>query len=237
MLNYIYEAEAKSKSEAEQLILSTLRLENSDVKFVTVDSGRSGFFGLTSKKPAIVRAYVENKDIPIEKVIHGVTLTILKKMGIPGEVIGMGDVDGKIYIELSSPESGLIIGKRGNTLDAIQFLLNLIIDSRLRDGKKIILDIESYREKREMSLIRYGKSTASIVSKTNKSRLLESMNPYERRIIHMALQRDPKVFTRSEGNGTYKRVRIIPSSERYKYKDLDNKESKFNSEEDDNYFE
>ncbi|MCB1192731.1 MAG: Jag N-terminal domain-containing protein, partial [Leptospiraceae bacterium] len=66
MLNYIYEAEAKSKSEAEQLILSTLRLKNSDVKFVTVDAGRSGFFGFTSKKPAIVRAFVEDKNVPIE---------------------------------------------------------------------------------------------------------------------------------------------------------------------------
>jgi spoIIIJ-associated protein len=146
---------------------------------------------------------------------------MLKKLGISAEVIGMGDVDGKIYIELSSPDSGYIIGKRGTTLDALQFLLNLMIDSKIRHGRKIVVDIESYRDKREMSLIRLGKSVASHVAKTGRSRLLEPMNPYERRIIHIALQKDSRVFTRSEGNGTYKRVRVISMKERHKYKDVD----------------
>jgi len=144
-------------------------------------------------------------------------------MGIEAEVVGMGDVDGKIYIELASPESGILIGKRGATLDALQFLLNLMVDPKIRHGRKIILDIESYRDKREMSLVRLSRSIASGVAKTGKSRLLEPMNPYERRIIHMALQKDEKVFTRSEGNGTYKRVRVISAKDRHKYKDLETK--------------
>jgi spoIIIJ-associated protein len=225
MLNYIFEAEAKSKSEAEELALNTLRLEEGDLKFETVDSGKAGFLGLTAKKPALVRAYVSSKDIPAEKIIHGIILTILKKMGVEAEVVGMGDVDGKIYIELSSNDSGILIGKRGATLDALQFLLNLMVDSKIRHGRKIVLDIESYRDKREMSLVRLGKSVASSVAKSGRSRLLEPMNPYERRIIHMALQEDEKVFTRSEGNGTFKRVRVISAKEKHKYKDLDEKNS------------
>jgi len=223
MLNYIFEAEAKSKSEAEETTLKTLRLEEGDLKFETIESGKSGFLGITSKKPAIVRAYVASKDLPAEKIIHGIVITILKKMGIDAEVVGMGDVDGKIYIELSSSESGILIGKRGSTLDSLQFLLNVMVDSKIRHGRKIILDIESYRDKREMSLVRLGKSIASSVARTGKSRLLEPMNPYERRIIHMALQKDEKVFTRSEGNGTYKRVRIISMKDKHKYKDVDKK--------------
>lgn len=221
MLNYIFESEGKTKSEAEEIALQTLRLTEGEVRFETVDPGKSGFLGLTSKKPAIVRAYTVSKDIPAEKIIHGVMLTLLKKMGIDAEVVGMGDVDGKIYIELGSPDSGILIGKRGSTLDALQFIINLMVDSKIRHGRKIILDIESYRDKREMALVRLSRSIASGVAKTGKSRLLEPMNPYERRIIHMALQKDEKVFTRSEGNGTYKRVRVISMKDRHKYKDVD----------------
>ncbi len=225
MLNYILEAEGKTKTDAENTILKTLLLESGDVRFETIDAGKSGFFGITQKKPAIVRAYVGDKKIPISKVIHGVVLTLLKKMEVDATVVGMGDVDDKIYVELSSPESGILIGKRGSTLDSIQFLLNIMIEPKLREGKKIVLDIESYREKREMALVRLARSVASAVAKTTKSRLLEAMNPYERRIIHMTLQKDARVFTRSEGNGTFKRVRVIPMKDRHKYKDVEiNKE-------------
>ncbi len=226
MDNYIFEAEAKSKSEAEELTLQTLRLQPGDLKFEVVESGKSGFLGITQKKPAVVRAYVANKDIPSEKIIHGVILTILKKMGVPAEVVGMGDVDGKIYVELTSKESGLVIGKRGGTLDSLQFLVNLMVDSKTRHSRKIVLDIESYRDKRELSLVRLAKSIASSVAKTGKSKLLDSMNPFERRIVHMAIQEDDKVFTRSEGNGTFKRVRVIPAKDKHKYADADDQNSK-----------
>ncbi|MCX7999036.1 MAG: RNA-binding protein, partial [Leptospiraceae bacterium] len=118
-------------------------------------------------------------------------------------------------------DSGIIIGKRGTTLDAIQFLLNIMIDPKIKGNKKIIVDIESYRDKRELALVRLGRSIANSVAKTGRSRLLEPMNPYERRIIHIALQKDERVFTRSEGTGTFKRVRIISVRERHKYKDLE----------------
>lgn len=219
--NYIFEAEGKSKSEAEEITLKTLRLSEKDVKFEVVESGRGGFLGLTQKKPAVVRAYPAHEQIPLEKIAHGMLITLLKKMGIQAEVVGMGDIDGKLYIELSSKDSGIIIGKRGTTLDAIQFLLNIMIDPKIKGNRKIVVDIESYRDKRELALVRLGKSIANAVAKTGRSRLLEPMNPYERRIIHLALQKDERVFTRSEGNGTFKRVRIISIRERHKYKDLE----------------
>ncbi|TGK82157.1 KH domain-containing protein [Leptospira noumeaensis] len=221
MNNYIFEAEGKTKSEAEEYSLETLRLQPGDLRFEVVDSGKSGFLGITQKKPAVVRAFVANNDIPSEKIIHGVIITILKKMGIPAEVVGMGDVDGKIYVELTSKESGLIIGKRGGTLDSLQFLLNLMVDPKIRHNRKIVLDIESYRDKRELSLIRLAKSIAASVIKSGRSKLLDPMNPFERRIVHMAIQEDERVFTRSEGNGTFKRVRVISAKEKHKYKDLE----------------
>lgn len=225
MLNYIYEIEGKTKTEAESMIMNTLRLKENEVKFVAVETpgstGKFSFFGISPKKPVLVRAYAASKDVPIEKIIHGVTLTLFKKMGIDVDVVGMGDVDGKLYIELASSDSGIIIGKRGSTLDSIQFLLNLMIDSKLRNGKKIILDIESYRDKREMSLVRLSKSIATSVARSGRPKLLEPMNPYERRIIHMTLQTDDRVFTKSEGTGTYKRVRIIAMKDKHKYPDED----------------
>ena len=221
MLNYIFEASGKSKSEAEAYTLKTLRMNEGDLRFETADSGKSGFLGL-KKSPVVLRAFINNNDIPSEKIVHGVIITILEKMGIEAEVIGMGDVDGKIYVELGSDESGLIIGRKGATLDSLQFLLNLMIDPKLRHGRKIVLDIESYRDKREMALIRMAKSAATAVIKSGKPKLLEPMNPFERRIVHMALQEDEKVFTKSDGNGTYKKVRIIPIKDKSKY-NKDNK--------------
>jgi len=98
MLNYIFEAEGKSKSDAEETTLKLLRLEDGDLRFETIESGKGGFLGITSKKPAVVRAYVASKDLPAEKIIHGIIITLLKKMGIDAEVVGMGDVDGRYIL-------------------------------------------------------------------------------------------------------------------------------------------
>jgi spoIIIJ-associated protein len=132
-------------------------------------------------------------------------------MGFSIVVNSVGERDGNIYIEMDSPDSGIIIGKQGKTLDAIQFLINLLIEQKLRHGRRIMLDISGYRDRREKRLTRLARMIADKVSKSNQSVALDYMNPYERRIIHLALEEDARVYTKSEGNGLYKRVRVIPS--------------------------
>jgi len=116
--------------------------------------------------------------------------------------------DEKIYIEIISDSAGLIIGKRGKTLEALQLLVNIIVNKKGEKWRKVILDIENYRDKREQTLRELAQKVARKVKKTGKSQYLEPMNPFERRVIHMTLQSDPHVETRSEGNGNLKRVKI-----------------------------
>ena len=208
---YIFESEGKNRAEAEKLALSVLGLKPDEVTLETKEPGKSGIFGFGSKKPTVIRMFPREGQVPVEKVIQGVILTIIKKMGIDVSIKTVGEQEGNIYVELSSKDSGILIGKHGRTLDALQFIVNLLVDSRSRDGKRIMLDVESYREKRQTSLERLAKGVATRVHRSGQSIALEYMNPYERRIIHLTLETDDRVYTKSDGNGVYKRVRIIPS--------------------------
>ncbi len=114
----------------------------------------------------------------------------------------------KLYVEIISDSAGIIIGKRGKTLEALQLITNIIVNKDKDKWIKVILDIENYRDKRENTLTDLAVKVASKVKKTGKFQILEPMNPFERRIIHMALQNDPRIFTKSEGAGNLKKVKI-----------------------------
>ncbi len=119
--------------------------------------------------------------------------------------------ESKVYIELESKNSsGLVIGRKGKTLESLQFMVNLIVNHKTGSDKKIILDIESYRAKRERALRKMSKDIAFKVIKSGKPWTLEPMNPFERRLIHLTLQNDSRVTTKSEGQGIYRKVTIIP---------------------------
>jgi len=113
-----------------------------------------------------------------------------------------------MHIDLSGPNMGMVIGKRGQTLDAVQYLTSLVANKHRDKYVKVILDTENYREKREQTLIRLANKMAKTVKMTRKTMVLEPMNPYERRIIHAALQSDPRVQTFSEGEEPYRKVAI-----------------------------
>lgn len=216
---YIYESDGKNRTEAEERALSVLELEREDVEFEPVSGNRGGFFGFVSRKPSTVRMYPREGKVPIEKIIQGTVLTMVRKMGIESSIKSIGEREGNIYVELSSPDSGILIGKHGRHLDSLQFFINLLINSRRRGGRRIMLDVESYREKREQSLTRLARGVAFRVHRSGQPIALDYMNPYERRIIHLALEDDDRVFTRSNGNGVYKRVRIIPIDKEEEYED------------------
>ncbi len=136
---------------------------------------------------------------------------LIEKMGYSGS-ISLGSINGaKLIFELSSEHSGILIGKKGKNLDALQLLANVYLNRVAGDEApwRIVLDSEGYRSRREESLIRMAHRMADEAVRTRSSRLLEPMNPFERRLVHTAIGERDDVMTKSEGDGLYKRVRIL----------------------------
>lgn len=132
---------------------------------------------------------------------------VTEKMGIEVSVTAKEN-DNSIYIDINGKDSGTIIGKRGQTLDAIQYLTRLVVNKDDEKYKRVVVDAENYRAKREKTLEQLANRLADKVVRTKKSVRLEPMNPYERKIIHATLQGNPKITTRSEGEEPYRRVII-----------------------------
>lgn len=132
---------------------------------------------------------------------------ITQKMGVNIQIEVRGN-DSYIYVDMEGKDSGTIIGKRGQTLDALQYLTSLVVNKDKDKYIKVVIDAEHYREKREKTLEQLANRLADKVIKTRKNVRLEPMNPYERKIIHATLQSNPKIATRSEGEEPYRRVII-----------------------------
>ena len=113
-----------------------------------------------------------------------------------------------VYLEMDGKDSGSVIGKRGQTLDAIQYLTSLVVNKNSENYVKVVVDAENYRAKRQKTLEQLANRLAAKVIKTKKYVRLEPMNPYERKIIHATLQQNPNITTRSEGEEPYRRVVI-----------------------------
>ncbi len=136
---------------------------------------------------------------------------LMEKMGVEGQVTVLPQVEcDQLRLELSGPDMGPIIGRRGDTLDAIQYLGSLVLNNALDEHVRLSVDTENYREKRSESLERLARKMAMKVVKSHRSMTLEPMNPYERRIIHAALQDFNGVTTYSTGTEPNRRVVIAP---------------------------
>lgn len=147
------------------------------------------------------------------KICEEYLLSILKEMGLDAEVSSKEEEDHTLYMEVSGENMGLIIGKRGQTLDALQYLLNRVASHNQEGAVRIKLDTEDYRERRKKTLENLAKNIAAKAKKTHKNVVLEPMNPYERMIIHSALQKDPAVTTYSKGKEPYRTV-VVALKER-----------------------
>ena len=163
-----------------------------------------------AKAPKVVEE-VKNpmKELPL--VEDHLALSFLKEvteqMGLFINMTCRAD-DTNVYVEIEGPDSGTIIGKRGQTLDAIQYLTSLVVNKEQDNYIKVVVDAENYRAKRERTLVQLANKLAGKVARTKKTVRLEPMNPYERKVIHATLQDDPRVTTRSEGQDPYRRVII-----------------------------
>lgn len=207
------EKTAKSIDEAKELILSELGLAENEVEFAVVEEGKKGVFGLGAKE-AVVTAEV--KDIvssAAKKFLSELFETMNLAVSVQTELN-----ENMLNIELIGDNLGIVIGKRGDTLDSIQYLTSLVVNSMTDDYIKVTIDAENYRQKRYDSLIALSERLAQKVAKTGRKYTLEPMNPYERRIIHANLQSNEKVTTFSVGEEPYRKVVISPKNPRPYYK-------------------
>jgi spoIIIJ-associated protein len=145
----------------------------------------------------------EVKDHPVEKFLRDIT----EEMGLDLDFTVKAGKD-LVYVDVSGKDTGTIIGKRGQTLDAVQYLAGLVVNKTSDEYIRVIMDAENYRAKRERTLVNLANRLAGKVERTKRSITLEPMNPYERKVIHSTLQNNPKVKTRSEGKDPYRRVII-----------------------------
>ncbi len=134
---------------------------------------------------------------------------LIEKMDYPGSAYVCYRNENKIRIMIESEHSGILIGKKGKNLDAIQLLVNVYAGKLMEEPPRIIIDVEKYRERRESNLVKLALRTAEQVRRTKRSKLLEPMNPFERRIIHTALNDMEDIATKSDGEGLLKQVRVI----------------------------
>ncbi|WP_461810400.1 RNA-binding cell elongation regulator Jag/EloR [Faecalimonas sp.] len=139
---------------------------------------------------------------------------VLKTMGMEVEIVSHIDEEGALNIEMKGKNMGILIGKRGQTLDSLQYLTNRVANKSQEEYVRVKLDTENYRQRRKETLENLAKNIAYKVKRTKKQISLEPMNPYERRVIHSALQGDKYVSTHSEGEEPYRRV-VITLARKY----------------------
>ena len=140
--------------------------------------------------------------------------SVFDAMGLAVDVeVKMNEEEKEMDVNLSGAEMGLLIGKRGQTLDSLQYLVSLVVNKESEDYLRVKLDTENYRERRKETLETLAKNIAYKVKRTRRPVSLEPMNPYERRIIHSALQNDKYVFTKSEGEEPFRHIVIALKKE------------------------
>ncbi|MSQ09378.1 MAG: KH domain-containing protein [Dehalococcoidia bacterium] len=151
------------------------------------------------------------RDAEAEQMVAQLLGYLLSSMGVQAETYVRDDLEsGSIVFEIEGADSGLLIGRRGETLAAVQFLVRMITNRQLGRKCYVIIDVEGYRERRADMLRRLGRRTAGRVASSGRPASLEPMSPAERRIIHMALADHPRVRTESEGEGNHRRVVVLP---------------------------
>ncbi len=184
-----------------------LGVSSDKLQYEVVEKGSTGLLGgLIGSKPAVIRA--KKMDTIDDKACEFLN-SVFHAMGISVEIdTKLNEEDKELEVNLSGDEMGILIGKRGQTLDSLQYLLSLVVNKESNDYLRVKLDTENYRERRKETLETLAKNIAYKVKRTRRSVSLEPMNPYERRIIHSALQNDKYVFTRSEGEEPFRHVVI-----------------------------
>ena len=213
------EISAKTEEEAVDIALAELGLSRSDVEVVVLKKGRSGLFGIGSEEVRVRVTPLEllsDEDVDVGGMAKGILENLLDMTGITASVtLGMeGDGDqAAIALDIEGEDLGILIGRRGETLSSLQYLVNLIISRHLKSRVGVMVDVEGYRQRRYESLRLLARRMADQVRSTGRSVTLESMPASERRIVHIELRDNPYVITQSIGQGEGRKIAILSKDE------------------------
>ncbi len=205
------EKSAKTVDDAITEALVELGVTSDQVEVEVIDKGASGLLSIFSNKMARVKVY---KKVNPEGSAEQFLKDVFEKMGIEVGIAIEMDKSNNMTIDLSGPSMGVLIGKRGQTLDSLQYLVSLVVNKESEKYIRVKLDTENYRDRRKDTLEKLASNLAHKVKKTGRKFTLEPMNPYERRIIHSTLQNNKAVETHSEGEEPYRKVVITPMKKR-----------------------
>ncbi len=197
------EFSAKTVNDAIKEACQQFTVTSDKLDYVVVEEGSAGFLGIGSKA-AVIKARVkcslsDNAKTFLNDVFEAMEMTVVVD-------VKYNEEEKTMDIDLSGDEMGVLIGKRGQTLDSLQYLVSLVVNKDSEDYIRVKVDTENYRQRRKETLENLAKNISYKVKRTKRPVSLEPMNPYERRIIHSALQNDKYVTTHSEGEEPFRRV-------------------------------
>ncbi|MGE4271849.1 MAG: RNA-binding cell elongation regulator Jag/EloR [Desulfitobacterium sp.] len=200
------EKTGKTVDEAISACLAELGVDRDRVKIeVLEEPTKKGLFGLLGTTQAKVRVTYEDSPGEIASVF---LKDVCQSMGVNAEFNWSQTTGQHWLVNITGEELGILIGRRGDTLEALQYLTNLAVSKQLSEKVRIIVDVEGYRQRREETLVRLAKRLSDKVKRTGTRVVLEPMNPHERRIIHTALQEETHISTFSEGEEPNRKVVI-----------------------------
>jgi spoIIIJ-associated protein len=198
-----FEFSAKTVDEALTEASVKLGVPSNELEYEVIEKGSAGFLGIGSKN-AVIKVC---KRFSAEESVKEFLKSVFQAMDLTVEiVVKVNEEDKLIEVDLKGEDMGILIGKRGQTLDSLQYLTNLAVNKHSENYYKVKVDTEDYRKRRKDTLENLAKNIAYKVKRTKRSVALEPMNPFERRVIHSALQNDRFVTTHSEGEEPYRHV-------------------------------
>ena len=210
-MEYI-EVSAKTIDDALTEASIKLGTTSDKLEYEVIDKGSNGFLGIGSRD-AVIK--VKKAEASVEDEIREFLDSVFKAMKLEVTIDIKVDEDNRnVDVEFNGPEMGVLIGKRGQTLDSIQYLTSLVVNKGREKYVRIKMDTEDYRNRRKETLESLAKNIAYKVKRSRRPVALEPMNPYERRIIHSALQNDKFVSTKSEGEEPFRHVVIYLDKEK-----------------------
>lgn len=202
------EYKGKNVDEAITNACVELGIDTSKLEYEVIEKGTNGFLGIGSK-PAVIKA---RKSQSIEEIAREFLNKVFNAMELTTKIdieVVENEKENIVNINIIGDDMGILIGKRGQTLDSLQYLVSLVINKESEKFNRVKLDTENYRERRKATLENLAKNISFKVKRIKKPVALEPMNPYERRIIHSALQNDKFCTTKSEGEEPYRHVVVM----------------------------
>ena len=223
----VREFEGKNEKEAIDRAIEELGLDRNEIDFEIVEAKKPGILFRGGKVKIRVHMSEDQEEesgdfemtqeastdpnpaTPFEEKIVELTKDLLEKMGFKAQVTVNMRQDNRIGLDVETDNSAILIGKQGKTLEAFQFIVNLAVGRMGDESTRVVIDTQDYRVRRERSLVRMANQVAEQVRRSRDSKLLEALNPFERRLIHTTLASHGDIETVSEGDGLYKRIRVI----------------------------